>query len=292
METRQYDRTSQDLGNIVEIGHINYLIPDQRLATLFYVSGLGLTRDPIMMTSVDNMCVNAGKSQFHLPTGDAVVAPCTRTALVIPGRQSLLERLAKVKKDLAGTKFDYRETNDAVEATCPWGNAFIVHEPDPERYGNMRIGMPYVEFETPHGTADRIARYYREIFETPARAGSDESGAHARVEAGPGQFLLFRETGKENVINPTHHVQIYLRDFSGPYRRLLERDLVSEESSEVQYRTERIVDLDTGELLFLIDHEVRAMRHPMFGRYLVNRNPDQFIRNYKMGHDEAQIYLA
>ncbi len=292
METRQFDRTTQDLGNIVEIGHMNYLIPDQRLATLYYIAGLGLTRDPVMMTSVDNMWVNAGKSQFHLPTGDAVVAPCTRTALVIPGRESLLARLAKVKKDLAGTKFEFHETNDSVETTCPWGNRMSCHEPDAARFGNMRVGMPYIEFETPHGSSEAIAGFYREIFETPAASGRDGQGAFARVEAGPGQFLMYRETGKENVINQTHHVQIYLRDFSGPYRKLLERGLVSEESSEVQYRCERIVNLDNGELQFLIDHEVRSMRHPMFGRQLVNRNPDQFIRNYRAGYDEAPIYLS
>jgi hypothetical protein len=270
MDDARFDRTSQDLGNIVEIGHMNYLIPDQRLATLFYIAGLGLTRDPIMMTGIGNMWVNAGISQFHLPTGDAVVAPCTRTALVIPDRKSLLDRLAVVAKDLKDTKFSYRETNDAVEATCPWGNHFVLHEPDRARFGNMRIGMPYIEFQTPHGSSEAIARYYREIFDTPAIAGKDDAGAFARVDAGPGQYLLY----------------------SGPYKKLLERDLVSEESSDVQYRCERIIDLDTGELLFVIDHEVRAMRHPMYGRKLVNRNAEQHIRYYKAGHDEAQIYLG
>lgn len=292
MQTAQYDRTSQDLGNIVEIGHMNYLIPDQRLATLFYISGLGLTRDPIMMTGVDNMWVNAGISQFHLPTGGPVYAPCTRTALVIPGRAALLERLKKVQKDLKDTKFSFAETNDGVETTCPWGNRMVVHEPDAERFGNMRIGMPYVEFEVPNGAAEKVVRYYREMFDAPGRVIGNGAGPSARIDAGPGQFLLFRETGKENVVNPTHHVQIYLRDFSGPYGRLRERGLISEESSEVQYRTENIVDLDTGDSLFVIDHEVRSMRHPMFRRELVNRNPDQFIRNYKMGHDEAQIFLS
>ena len=34
-------------------------------------TGLGLTRDPYLMTSVTNMWVNVGRSQFHLPTGKA-----------------------------------------------------------------------------------------------------------------------------------------------------------------------------------------------------------------------------
>ena len=38
-----YDRTAQDVGNIVALEHVNVRIPDQQLATLFYVVGLGLT---------------------------------------------------------------------------------------------------------------------------------------------------------------------------------------------------------------------------------------------------------
>ena len=49
-------------------------VPDQRLATLFYVAGLGLTRDPYLMVSDSNMWVNVGRSQFHLPSGRAAGA--------------------------------------------------------------------------------------------------------------------------------------------------------------------------------------------------------------------------
>ena len=41
-----------EFGNIVSLEHVNLKQPDQRLATVFYVSGLGLTRDPYMMTGV------------------------------------------------------------------------------------------------------------------------------------------------------------------------------------------------------------------------------------------------
>jgi len=63
-----YDRTRQDLGNIVLLEHVNVTIPDQRLATIFYLSGLGLTRDPYLMAGIENMWVNVGRSQFHLPS--------------------------------------------------------------------------------------------------------------------------------------------------------------------------------------------------------------------------------
>jgi hypothetical protein len=287
MSEKRYNRTSQDLGNIVELGHVNNRIPDQRLSTLYYVSGLGLTRDPILMTSTDNMWVNVGKSQFHLPTGDAVYAPGTCTGLVIEGREALLARLSRVKKDLEGTKFSFRETNDGVETTCPWGNRITVHEPDRERFGPARLGMAYVEFDAPRGTSEGIARFYREMIAAHAKAATDDRGEHARIEAGNHQTLIFRESDKVNVVNPTHHVMIFVCDFSGPHGRLDTRGLVSEESNEAQYRFENIIDLDTGKSLYVIDHEVRSMRNTMYGRHLVNRNPLQTARDYVAGYDFA-----
>src|ERR1044072_9003639 len=119
---KQFDRSAEDLGNIVGLEHVNLLVPDQGLATLFYVSGLGLTRDPYMMTSTDNMWVNVGRSQFHLPTGKPQKMRRGRIVLVTPGRDLLLQRLERIKKPLAGTKYRYKELNDCVEAICPWGN--------------------------------------------------------------------------------------------------------------------------------------------------------------------------
>ena len=46
MTKSQFDRTVEDLGNIVELGHVNVTVPDQTKATAFYLMGLGLTRDP------------------------------------------------------------------------------------------------------------------------------------------------------------------------------------------------------------------------------------------------------
>ena len=66
----QYDRKAEDLGNITGLEHVNLQIPDQALGNLFYIQGLGLTRDPYMNTGLNNMWINVGKSQFHLPAGD------------------------------------------------------------------------------------------------------------------------------------------------------------------------------------------------------------------------------
>src|SRR5271163_1498704 len=54
-QQKTYDRTAEDLGNIVALEHVNVFVPDQEKAALFYINGLGLTRDPYMMTGPANM---------------------------------------------------------------------------------------------------------------------------------------------------------------------------------------------------------------------------------------------
>ena len=48
--------------------HVNVTVPDQGLAALFYVTGLGFTRDPYIDFGTFNMWVNLGEQQFHLPS--------------------------------------------------------------------------------------------------------------------------------------------------------------------------------------------------------------------------------
>lgn len=45
-EAFRFDRAEEDVGNIVEFGHVNVRVPDRQQTIVFYVMGLGLTRDP------------------------------------------------------------------------------------------------------------------------------------------------------------------------------------------------------------------------------------------------------
>jgi len=82
-----------------------------------------------------------------------------------------------------------------------------------------------------------------------------------------------------------HHAQIYIANFSGPWRRLKELGLLTLEVNDHEYRFKDVIDLETREVLFTVEHEVRSQTHPMFGRPLINRNPAQSNRNYKPGYD-------
>jgi hypothetical protein len=281
---KAYDRAAEDLGNVVFLEHVNVRVPDQRLAAIFYVTGLGLTRDPYLFPGIDNMWINVGRNQFHLPVGAPQVLR-GHVGLVLPDRAALLDRLAAVRGDLDGTEFAFAEHDTFVEITSPWGNRLRCFEPD-RRFGRITLGLPYVEFDVPIGTASAIARFYREVFDTRGATAEDDDGPLARCSVGPNQDLIFRETDRPLPEYDGHHLQIYMADFSGPHTRLDKLGLVFEESSQWQYRFKDIIDLDSDRVLFTIEHEVRSMTHPLFGRPLVNRDPGNSITRFVAGHEE------
>ncbi len=287
---KNFDRAAEDIGNIISMEHVNVRVPDQRLATLFYVTGLGLTRDPFLMTSDYNMWINVGRSQFHLPTGEAQVLR-GRTGLVLPDRAALIDRLEKVAPKLGDTQFAFEPKNDYVDTTCPWGNRLRCHAPDADRFGKVILGMPYVELPVPEGTAKGIAEFYRKVMGTRARVSREDGVEAAHAQVGHNQEIVYRETAGAVDAYDGHHVAIYVTDFSGPHKRLNDRGLVSEESDQFQYRFCDIVDPMTNEVLFTLEHEVRSMTHPLYARPLVNRNPAQTNQAFLPGY-ETQPWAA
>jgi hypothetical protein len=95
---------ADDLGNIVELEHVNVTVPDQILATWFYIMGLGFTRDPYMNVSPLNMWVNVGEQEFHLPTRGPQVIP-GHIGLVVPDLNGLQRRLKSAPPARGATSF-------------------------------------------------------------------------------------------------------------------------------------------------------------------------------------------
>src|ERR671922_131435 len=209
-KVKQYDRDAQVVGNIVHLEHFNVVIPDQRLATLFYVVGLGGTRDPYIFPGLENMWVNFGRTQVHLPS--RAVPPRTEVlrgtvGLVVPSLSELRKRLEFAGSEMkrvvpeTKTKFSWEEKNGVVEATCPWGNRVRCHAPSPE-FGNTELGIVYVDFDVPQGTADGIARFYKEVM----KAHSTLEGRRACIGVGRNQRLYFTETARPLPDYDNHHI--------------------------------------------------------------------------------------
>ena len=275
-----FDRSAEDVGNVQLLEHVNVTVPDQGIAALFYVTGLGFTRDPYIDFGNFNMWVNLGDQQFHLPQAKAQVLR-GHVGVVVPDLEDLQKRLKFIAKPLKDSQFAWEEKDDHVALTCPWGNQLRAFAPG--RFAKMDLGMPYVELEVPPDTTPGIARFYEQVMGCPAVLEDHQ----ARVQMGFNQTLVYRETDGPIAAYDGHHIAVYVSDFSGPHGYLKKHGLISEESDQFQYRFQAIVDPDGDPQapLFELEHEVRSLSHQMYRRPLVNRNPAMNFFTYRKGKE-------
>jgi len=147
-----------------------------------------------------------------------------------------------------------------------------------------------VEFLVGPGRAASIARFYDQVLGAPSTTESSEEGTLGRVQIGRNQSLVFRETEAALAPYDGHHIAIYVANFSRAYGYLKSRGLISEDVRNHQYRFKDIIDPDNGSSVFLVEHEVRSLHHPMFRRFLVNRDPAQTQREYRRERDALIPY--
>ncbi len=287
-KVKQFDRTAEDVGNLVHLEHYNCIVDDQRYAVLFYVVGLGGTRDPYIFPGMENIWLNFGRTQVHMPS--RAVPPRFEVlrgtaGFVVPSLEDLVKRLEHAGKEMdrvigSRRNFSFSKKPDCVEATDPFGTRVRCHAPAPE-YGRTELGLAYVDFDVPPDTAEGIARFYTQVMKAPAR----KAKGRASVSVGKSQKLHFTETRKPLPEYDGHHIQVYINDFSSPYAWLKERGLVNMETDQHEWRFQWITDPKDNRPLFQIEHEVRSMKHPLFNRPLVNRNPAITNTGYVAGHD-------
>lgn len=282
------DYSDEDVGNIVLLEHVNVQVPDQSVAMMFYIVGMGFTRDPYLNIGLGNMWANVGEQQFHLPTRPAQVIQ-GHIGIVVPDLEALKQRLASVQEGLAGTRFRWSVEANHIAVSCPWGNRFQCYPAGPE-FGDMALGIPYVEFLVAPGRAAGIARFYDQVMGAPSTTESSEPGTLGRVKIGRNQSLVFRETKEPLLPYDGHHIAIYVANFSRAYVYLKDRGLISEDVRNHQYRFKEIIDPDNGSCVFLLEHEVRSLHHPMFHRFFVNRDPAQTQREYRRERDALIPY--
>jgi hypothetical protein len=263
--------TSPEVGALVHFEHVNLRVDDHRPAHLYFIEGLGLTRDPYRMVGVTNMWVNAGHQQFHLPIGKPTPLP-GEVALAVHDLASVQRRLERIAPLLKGSAFSCRAERGTLATTTPWGHAVRVHSA--ARFpGNLPQSVPFVTFRVPPGTAEGIARFYRELLYCPADVAGGRGARRALVNVGPHQQLRFQETPGARVIDCTNHVAVYLARYHEVHDALHARKLVTEADAREQFRFQDIVHPESGKLLFRFEHEMRSLYHPEFHKPLVNRVP-------------------
>ena len=265
--SRRFDRAGQDLGNLVFWEHINLMVPDQSLTTDFYITALGMTRDPYYMVGTDNFWANLGQQQMHLQSGEAQRFRGEIT-LVTQDLQALQRRLDNPTPRLVNSRFSWSREGGQIKATCPWGNRFSIVDRRPG-FESPR-GIPQAVIDVAPGKAEAIAAFYRQVVGALVEVESQPQ-AEARVTVGPGQVLVFREIQEPLKPYDQHHVCVYAANPGPMYDWLSERGLITLEDNPYQFRFQAIVDPESGETACELEHELRSLHHPFYKRSLINR---------------------
>ena len=147
-------------------------------------------------------------------------------------------------------------------------------------------------------TAEKIAKFYQTFFDAPASVVNDGVSNLAVIAFGKvddngrsEQSLLFREVKVENAttkgtasnddLGTGHHISIYVGscedDFEVATANCVEGGLlwvnpqfkdvvltVEEALEGKQFRFKDIVDIETGDVLYTLEHEIRSITHPLF----------------------------
>lgn len=261
---------SPDTGAILHFEHVNLRVPDHRAATLFFVEGLGLTRDPYRMVGVRNMWVNAGLQQFHLPIGEPTPLP-GEVGLVVPSVEDVERRLEEVGRELKDSELTSARVGETLAVTTPWGHRLrVLPRAGPSRLPHR---LPYVEFWVAPGQAEGIGAFYRDVLQCPVDLRPIDGDPAAWVTVGAYQTFRFRERPGGGTVPNTNHVAVYLTRYRTIYAALERLGLVMEADADEQFRFSHIVNPRTHETLFVFEHEMRSLHHPDFLRPLVNRVP-------------------
>ena len=146
-------------------------------------------------------------------------------------------------------------------------------------------GIDYVEFKCPMGMADKIALFYDSVLDATTCVVQDKQDKVAvigfgRVDASgkAEQCLLFRETSESIPLYDGHHIALYVgqsgSDFEQAFKNCETAGIVwvnprfSDKASDLnsakewhQFRFKDIIDMDSGQTIFELEHEVRSLTH-------------------------------
>lgn len=264
-----------EIGAAVHLEHVNFTIGEQPLATTFFMSGLGLTRDPYKRCDETNMGVNVGLQQFHLPCSETPTPSFPgEIGLVLPDLTAVRDRLTRLhdKGHFANTPYALTGEEDCLEVISPFGIALRLHAPDSVAF-LQPLGLAYVNVSVPHGSAEPIAAFYRSVLRCPARCREIDGERTAEIVVGPYQYLRYREREVADYATHNVHVAIYVTHFNALRDYMIAHGSFMYDALDQTFFFEQLLDADRGEPLFRLQHEIRGLYHPDYMRPLVNRWP-------------------
>ena len=177
----QYDRSIEDIGNVVCLEHVTRGFPfsSWRRCSMCLA---GPDARPVPDDSIGDMWINIGRSQFHVPTGHPQVVR-GHAGLVIPDRAALVRRLGNVRKPLEGTRFAFKGATITSRRRARGAIAFAATR---LVRASARCGSACpMSNSTCRGGRRRHRQILRKVLNTMARAADDGEGATRAFRSAP-----------------------------------------------------------------------------------------------------------
>ena len=264
-----------EIGAVTHFEHVNFSVPDQGPAMLFFCEGLGFTRDPTRMVGTRNMWINAGRQQFHMPRGEAIPFP-GEVGVSVKDIKRVHRNMKRIACELKGTEFSIKEVGKTLTCTSPWGHVLRVHQAG-QLSGRMPQAISYVNFWVPVGTAKTIADFYEKMVYAPTEVAKRGKHAMAVVTVGANQHFHFIERPDYESVDHPNHVAIYVTRYREMYRQFKAKKMLMRPDVEEQFRFEKIFNPRSGKIVFSFEHEVRSLYHPDYLKPLTNRVPVPYL---------------
>ncbi len=266
-----------EIGGIVHLEHFNHEVVDHDAATVFYIYGLGFTRDPYQRTDITNMGVNIGLEQFHLPrTGQETPPFYGEIGIVHPDLAFVRERLARIEGEgrLAGTKFAVlSDGRDELIVRSPHGITIRLIQSGTLPF-HQPIGIARVDIPVAAGKAAGIAEFFRRVMNAPVEESMLGGEIASIVTYGPFQTVRFRERRMTDYGLYRFHLAYYVTRYNEIRNRVIELGLANPDDGARQVLFfPKLFDPTTGEPVLDFVQEIRSLHHPDFMRPYTNRWP-------------------
>jgi hypothetical protein len=280
--------------------NLNVPSQEYALPFYFQLLGCGMDPRKQPDAPIKTLWANCGASQFHLPFGDVAQRIPGHIGLIYDSLDGLKERLTHagscVKESQVGMEngrefvrlvdqydntFNCRQDTLSLRRAHDWKQPLIDKE---DERADCR-GLSYVEFHCPVGTAERIALFYESVFDATTSVVTDRGTKIAVIAFGnvdeegrSDQSLSFRESTQPNPPYDGHHVAMYVGESAAEFERAFlyaqtakvvwVNPRFSDKTIDLegarkwkQFRFKDIVDMNTGEKIFELEHEMRSIEH-------------------------------
>ena len=265
-----------EVKGILYLEHFNFEVSDHDLATIFFMSGLGFTRDPYRRVDETNMGVNIGMQQFHLPRRGNPTPPFYgEIGLIVPDLQALKLRLDRLEAlgHFAETPYGLTILNDGtVRVISPFGIRLKLHQAGTLPFLSS-LGLVYVDIPVQPGKVQALQKFYRDFLDAPTVVRKLDNEESLIVTHGPHQYLRFRERELQDYNLYNFHVAYYITNFNACRDRVVEQGSLLGQGLGQVFFFDELFDPESGEMILRFQQEIRSVYHPDFMRPLVNRWP-------------------